>query len=101
VGLTKKDIMRIFAFQGIFMGAIGLFFGFIVGFILCLLFSILQSRLGLISGEVYRIDGITVNIRFIDCIAIIVATLLICFIATIAPARRGGRLTPMEGLRNE
>lgn len=101
VGLSRKDIIKIFAFQGLFMGAIGLFFGFILGFILCLMFSFFQSRLGLISGEVYRIDGITVNIRFIDCIAIIIATLLICFIATLAPARRGGNLSPMEGLRNE
>lgn len=101
VGMAKKDIMKIFAFQGVFMGCIGLFFGFILGFILCLMFSFFQSRLGLISGEVYRIDGISVNIRFVDCIAIIVATLLICFIATLAPARRGGNLNPMEGLRNE
>lgn len=101
VGLSKKEIIRIFALQGVFMGCIGLFFGFILGFILCFLFSFFQSRLGLISGEVYRLEGISVNIRFIDCLAIIVATLLICFIATLAPARRGGNLNPMEGLRNE
>ncbi|WP_253696833.1 ABC transporter permease [Bdellovibrio bacteriovorus] len=101
VGLSRKDIIKIFAFQGLFMGGIGLFFGFILGFILCLLFNFAQSRLGLVAGEVYRLDSIDVNIRFVDSIAIVIATLLICFIATLAPARRGGRLNPVEGLRNE
>ncbi|XGC82089.1 FtsX-like permease family protein [Bdellovibrio bacteriovorus] len=101
VGLSRKDIIKIFALQGLFMGMIGIVFGFILGLILCVAFSFAQSRLGLISGEVYRIDSIEVNVRLIDSIAIMVATLLICFIATLAPARRGGKLNPVEGLRNE
>lgn len=101
VGFSKRDIMTIFTMQGLIMGGIGLFFGFLLGFLLTFIFSFMQSRLGLVAGEVYRLDGIQVNIRFVDCLAIAVATLLICFIATLAPARRGGRLSPMEGLRNE
>lgn len=101
VGLSQKDIIKIFALQGFFMGGIGLFFGFLLGFILCLLFQFAQSRLGLIAGEVYRLDSIELSIRWVDSLAICFATLLICFIATLAPARRGGRLSPVEGLRNE
>lgn len=101
VGLGRKEIIRIFTFQGLFMGAIGLLGGFILGFILCGLFNWAQGSLGLISGMVYRIDEIRVNIRLSDTIAICVATMLICFIATLAPARRGGQMSPMEGLRNE
>lgn len=101
VGLSPKDIIKIFALQGVFLGAIGLFFGFLLGFVLCGLFSLAQSRLGLISGEVYRLDSIELNIRWVDSLAICVATLAICFIATLAPARRGGKLNPVEGLRNE
>ncbi|QDK37339.1 ABC transporter permease [Bdellovibrio sp. NC01] len=101
VGFRRKDIIKIFTFQGLFMGAIGLFGGFIVGFILCALFNTLQGSLGLIAGAVYRVDGISLSIRFTDTIAICFATMLICFIATLAPARRGGQLNPMEGLRNE
>ncbi len=101
IGLSQKDIVKIFAFQGLFLGGIGIFFGFLLGFVLCLLFAVAQSRLGLIAGEVYRLDSIEVNIRFVDSLAICVATLLICFIATLAPARRGGKLNPVQGLRNE
>ncbi len=101
VGLSKKDVIKIFTFQGLFLGGVGLILGFILGLFLCVLFNIAQNRLGLIAGEVYRLDGIQLNIRFIDTIAICAATMLICFLATLAPARRGGNLTPMEGLRNE
>lgn len=83
------------------MGALGLVGGFILGLILCGLFNWAQGSLGLMSGMVYRVDGITVSIRLSDTIAICFATMLICFIATLAPARRGGKLSPMEGLRNE
>lgn len=101
VGFSRKDVIRVFTFQGIFMGVIGLAGGFILGFILCALFSWAQGSLGLISGMVYRVDEIRVNIRLSDTFAICVATMLICFLATLAPARRGGQLSPMEGLRNE
>ncbi len=101
VGLSQKDIVKIFALQGLFLGGIGIFFGFLLGFILCGLFAFAQSRLGLVAGEVYRLDSIELNIRWIDSLAICAATLLICFVATLAPARRGGRLNPVEGLRNE
>lgn len=101
VGLSQKDIVKIFALQGFFMGGIGLFFGFLLGFILCLLFQFAQSRLGLVAGEVYRLDAIDLNIRWVDSLAICIATLLICFVATLAPARRGGKLSPVEGLRSE
>lgn len=101
VGLSQKDILKIFAFQGFFMGCVGLFFGFLVGFLLCAVFSFAQSRLGLISGEVYRLDSIDIKIRWIDCVAICVATLAICFVATLAPARRGSKISPVEGLRSE
>ncbi|WP_374079432.1 FtsX-like permease family protein [Bdellovibrio bacteriovorus] len=101
VGLSRADIIKIFAFQGLFLGGIGIFFGFLLGFVLCGLFAFAQSRLGLVAGEVYRLDSIELNIRLVDSLAICVATLLICFIATLAPARRGGKLSPVEGLRNE
>lgn len=101
VGLSKKDIIKIFALQGVIMGFVGIVGGFTLGLILCEAFEFMQSRLGLISGEVYRLDGVEVSIRFVDAAAICAVTLLICFVATLAPALRGGRLSPVEGLRNE
>ncbi|WP_413294396.1 FtsX-like permease family protein [Bdellovibrio sp. HCB185ZH] len=101
VGVSRKDIIKIFAAQGLILGGAGLILGFILGLILCVLFNWAQGRLGLISGAVYRVDSIQVNVRFLDTVAICCATMLICFLATLAPAKRGADLNPMEGLRNE
>ncbi len=101
VGASRKDIIKIFAAQGLILGGVGLLLGFVLGLILCVLFNWAQGRLGLISGAVYRVDSIQVNIRFLDTIAICIATMAICFLATLAPAKRGADLNPMEGLRNE
>ena len=101
VGFSQKDVVKIFALQGIFMGTIGLTLGFLLGYVLCLLFEFYQGRLGLISGEVYRVENIELKIRWVDGLAISIATLVICFVATLAPARKGGGLNPIEGLRNE
>jgi lipoprotein-releasing system permease protein len=60
---------------------------------------VIQNSLGLLSGSVYRIDSIQVEVRFIDWIFIAVATMAICFVATLAPALRGSKLNPVEGLK--
>ncbi|MNK26219.1 Lipoprotein-releasing system transmembrane protein LolE [compost metagenome] len=101
VGVTPKSILKIFSLQGLFIGALGLIGGFILGLILCLAFSFAESRLGLVAGSVYKLDGIQVQIRFIDSVAICIATMVICFLATLAPARKGSQLSPVEGLRYE
>ncbi|ASD64125.1 lipoprotein-releasing protein [Bdellovibrio bacteriovorus] len=101
VGLSQKDIMKIFVCQGLFMGVVGLVLGFVLGVGIAYLFEFMQGRLSLISGEVYRLENIELQIRFVDGVAICIATLVICLIATIAPARRGAKLEPVEGLRSE
>ncbi|MNT01769.1 outer membrane-specific lipoprotein transporter subunit LolE [compost metagenome] len=81
------------------IGILGLAGGFILGFILCALFAWFQQSLNLVAGSVYKIEGIHLQIRFIDSVAICAATLIICFLATLMPARRGSQLSPVEGLR--
>jgi lipoprotein-releasing system permease protein len=99
LGLPQKSILRIFSVQGLFMGGIGLIGGTALGLLLCFAFSALQGALGLTSGAVYKVDAIQVDVRFVDWGVIAVSTLLICFLATLAPALRGSKLNPVEGLK--
>lgn len=100
IGLNEFSVLKIFSIQGIIIGIGGLILGTALGAFLAWMFAILENSLTLISGAVYKIDNIHVNIRLVDLTAIWIATLLICFIATLAPARRGAKLSPVEGLRN-
>jgi lipoprotein-releasing system permease protein len=100
LGLSQKKIQQVFLGQGLIVGVAGLLIGFFLGFLLCLGFMILQNYYALISGSVYKIDRIQVDIRGLDLLVISAATLLICLIATLSPAIRGSRLEVIEGLKN-
>ena len=100
VGASQKDILKIFGLQGVMLGIFGLAFGGILGGILCGLFEWVETRWDLLQGSIYKIDHIELSLRLQDAAAIIIATLVICFLATLAPAMKGAKLSPVEGLRN-
>ena len=101
IGFSSKDIQKLFSYHGMLLGAMGTFFGIILGLILCLLFSLVQKYFVILPGDVYRLDHVGVEIRFIDMGAIIFSAMSICLISSLAPAFRGARLEPVEGLRYE
>jgi lipoprotein-releasing system permease protein len=101
LGLSKKAIVQIFSFQGFLIGCVGLVLGVVVGMLLCLVFAWAEAHFQILPGSIYKIDRIDLSLRFQDLISISLATLLICVLATLAPAFRGAKLSPVEGLKNE
>lgn len=101
LGATRKNIARVFLLQGLGLGVVGSFLGIILGLGLCGLFMWGQENLGLISSEVYKLDHIDVEFRISDFVLIIGTCLTICLGFSLAPARRGAKLSPVEGLRYE
>ncbi len=99
MGARRRDIVLLFGFQGLFVGLVGVVAGFGLGYLICESLQILQSRFPLLSGAVYKIEKIDLLIRWQDLSAIFVATILICLLASLAPAFRGARLNPVEGLK--
>ena len=100
LGMSTWGMLRVFSFQGLLIGAFGFLGGTALGLLLCRGFGYLQGHYHVLSGAVYRVDAIEASVRFEDLAIIAAATLSICFLATLAPAWRGARLTPTEGLRN-
>jgi lipoprotein-releasing system permease protein len=101
MGATEKMIQKIFCAQGLVVGTFGALVGFILGLLFCGIFMVLQNTFGLIDGSVYKLDNIAPQIRWADNFAIFLVTLFICLLSTLAPAWRGARLKPVEGLRYE
>lgn len=101
MGASPSWIRKVFITQGLLVGVLGNIFGFILGLFFCWIFTLLQKTLGVIDGSVYNIDSISIQIRMSDTLTIFAFTILICFISTLAPAWRGARLNPVEGLRYE
>ncbi len=101
LGAPDKLIRKIFTAQGVIVGAIGAGLGICIGLGLCRVFEWAQVRWKLIPAEVYKLDHIQLQVRGLDLAAILGAALLVCFLATLVPSRRGARISPVEGLRYE
>jgi lipoprotein-releasing system permease protein len=100
LGLSPRKIRRVFVGQGLIVGAGGVLLGFLLGYLLCLGFMFLQNYYSLISGAVYKIDRIDVQVRVLDLLVISGSTIFICLLATLSPAIRGSQLEVIEGLKN-
>ena len=99
MGLTRKDTLRAFVFQGLWVGVIGTTAGLVLGFIL----AVLIEHYGLIPipPDIYFVDSLPVSISPSDILWISGVSLMICLLATIYPARQASRLQPVEAIRHE
>jgi lipoprotein-releasing system permease protein len=99
MGLTRKDTLRAFVFQGLWVGVIGTTAGLVLGFIL----AVLIEHYGLIPipPDIYFVDNLPVSISPSDVLWISGVSLMICLLATIYPARQASGLQPVEAIRHE
>lgn len=101
LGAGTRFIAWLFSIQGLVLGAIGAVLGMFLGIIMSFLFVWVQEKWEIMPGEVYKLGTIGVDLRLEDLALVLFASILICFLATLAPAIRGARLNPVEGLRYE
>ena len=99
MGLTRKDTLRTFMYQGIWIGAIGTLAGLTLG--LTLAFLIEEYQLIPFPAEVYFIDRLPVTISVSDVAWIAAVSMLISLLATIYPARQASSLEPVDAIRHE
>ncbi len=101
LGLKSRDIIVLFCLHGLALGVCGLALGLTLGFLFSWGFEVLQKVYPIMPEEVYRMSNFSVQLQLNDIIWVIVATLVICFLSTLAPAFRGAKLSPVEGLKYE
>lgn len=101
MGGRKNFIVKIFALQGLLLGAIGAAGGIGFGTLLAKAFKKIEETWGLMPADVYKIEVFKAELRMTDLSAVFAATFLVCFLSTLLPALRGARLNPCEGLRYE
>lgn len=99
IGADASSIRRIFMLQGTFIGAAGTAIGFLIGVPLSLLLK--KYQFIKLPSNVYPVDYLPVRLEVFDMAAIGLAAFLLCFLATIYPARRASALSPSDALRYE
>lgn len=98
MGATDGGIMRVFIFQGLFIGGLGTALGLLGGFGVCTLIS--YYDLGL-DPQVYLIDRLPVKMVPLEFAIVGVCAIAISFLATLYPSWWAAQLEPVEGLRYE
>jgi lipoprotein-releasing system permease protein len=101
LGFTKKDLLKVFAFQGFILGLIGSIAGVMFGWCLGIIFEAVQTSFHILPAETYRLSHIKIDLRFIDLASVFIATSVVCVVAALAPAIRASQFKPVEGLRHE
>jgi len=98
IGATNKDVKRMFIFEaaqiGFWGGVFGLFGGWLMGLLINTLVNILAKNFGGVA------QGIFFTPMWFSSISIVFA-LLVSLTAGIYPARRAGKLNPLEAIRYE
>lgn len=99
MGGKNSFILKIFALQGMLLGALGATTGVGLGIAMAKGFKWAEERFALMPADVYKVEVFSAEIRWTDMGAVFFATFLVCFLATLIPAFRGAKLNPREGLR--
>jgi lipoprotein-releasing system permease protein len=84
MGMTDSTVLRIFMLQGLTIGLIGTALGAIGGY--TLVWALDRYRFIELPAEVYFLDTLPVALETSDVLLIVVASIVIAFVATIYPA---------------
>jgi lipoprotein-releasing system permease protein len=99
MGTSSRVVMRIFMMQGLIIGVVGTVAGAIGGVSLCWVLT--RYRLIHIPQDVYQVSYIPFVVLPRDFITVVVASVVIAFLATLYPSRQAARLDPVQALRFE
>jgi lipoprotein-releasing system permease protein len=99
MGTTEATIRRLFVFEGVAIGAIGMLIGTAIGLTLCWLLE--RYKFIKLPGDVYFIDTLPVRVEAGDVLVIELAVLALSALATLIPAWWASRFDPVEAIRHE
>jgi lipoprotein-releasing system permease protein len=99
MGAKKRQIRRIFIYQGILIGVIGTVLGLIAGYSLS--WAAGHYHLVSLSAEVYSIDYVPFAPRVVDGVLVAIIAIGVSFIATLYPSWSAASVLPAEALRYE
>jgi len=107
MGASPRTINRIFMWQGLMVGLIGIFFGVLFGVLASWQVSNFASfiesafSIQLLNADVYPVDFLPSQLSLTDVVMVAAGVLLLALLATIYPARRAAAVQPAEALRHD
>ncbi|MFZ0705210.1 MAG: FtsX-like permease family protein [Candidatus Korobacteraceae bacterium] len=99
MGAKKRQVRRIFMYQGLLIGVIGTVIGLMLGYGISFVAG--HYRLFSLSAEVYSIDYVPFAPRVLDGVLVACIAIGISFVATLYPSWSAASVLPAESLRYE
>jgi len=99
IGATRRSILKIFMVEGILVGTIGTLLGSALGLLIC--YVQITYQVFPLDPTVYIIPAIPVEVRWTDFLVVSGASMLLSLLASLYPASRAARLTPVQAIRWE
>jgi lipoprotein-releasing system permease protein len=99
MGASRAQVTRIFVLQGTIIGGVGTLAGSLLGVAACRVLD--AYKLVRVPADVYQIAYVPFKLLPADAAVVVVGAILVCFLATIHPARQAARVDPAEALRYE
>jgi lipoprotein-releasing system permease protein len=99
MGANPNSIMKIFMFEGVVIGSIGTALGTVVGLVFCWVAD--AKKLIQMDGGAYYLDHLPFTVTLMDVLLVVLASLTICFLSTLYPAKQASKLDPVVIFRYE
>ncbi|MDC9726248.1 MAG: lipoprotein-releasing ABC transporter permease subunit [Candidatus Thioglobus sp.] len=107
LGMTPKRIVKVFFYQGLTIGIIGIVIGLMLGVLLALNIEAIVSSIETLLGfeffpkDVFYINRFPSEIQLNDIIMIAVGAFILVIFASIYPAKRAGKVAIAKVLNHE
>ncbi len=99
MGATSRQIMRIFMFEGIYVGLTGTVIGSAIGYLI----AIIQIKFEVFTlpSDVYLINAFPVELEWLDFVYIASIAMILSLLSSVYPAYKASQLEPVEAIRYE
>jgi lipoprotein-releasing system permease protein len=107
LGAGPRNILRVFAVQGVAIGMAGVAAGIALGALVSVNLENIIHQLEKVTGmqfldaKVYFMSDLPAQVRLGDILQVALVALVLCLLATIYPAWRASRVLPAEALRHD
>ena len=99
MGASSRSITLIFLLQGTIIGVLGTLAGAALGTSAAYVLD--RYRLITIPSDIYQVNYLPFKLLPGDLVTVVVAAIVVCFVATLYPSRQAARLDPAQALRYE
>jgi lipoprotein-releasing system permease protein len=98
MGATPHEVRLVFVLKGMIVGAAGTALGLMLGALGCFLLA--RYQFIHIPKQIYGISTLPVALEPVNYVLVAIASLVLCLLATIYPARQASRELPVEIFRS-